>query len=157
MTIIRKNNLINLDEGRTYIEVKKNKNTIPMCISLDGVRGSNVGRFMHDPYFKVYDSYVDKKATRCLRVHFKDATYTIHKHPEDGVPHWDNFNVKMLMQLCELLDSPFKNQNNTVWEEMLKDLGIMLGKYIYIPRPDYLNIENDKEAKRDNKSWIEDY
>ena len=63
----------------------------------------------------------------------------------------------MLAQLCELLDSPFKNQNNTVWEEMLKDLGIMLGKYIYISRPDYLNIEYDKDAKRDNKSWIEDY
>ena len=43
------------------------------------------------------------------------------------------------------------------WEEMLKDLGIMFGKYIYIPRPDYLNIEYDKDAKRDNKSWIEDY
>lgn len=83
------------------------------------------------PYFKIYNSIGELKATKCARIRFDIPKYETHK--EQGKRLW-KLTKSEIRELMEFFNSGYKKENYTYWdrckwmwnEEIFSNMGIRL-------------------------------
>ena len=128
-------------DDATVYKGKYKKNNY--CIFSDAQPGRN---FDTDPYFKVYNSSEQNKATEVLRISLKDGRAVYHKNRDKDAGKKDMRYTKELAQfLTDAMDQPHcSNGVNdpsaiTVYDALYYFIAdVCDGKYIKYPVPNFL-------------------
>lgn len=106
------------------------------------------------PYFKVYNSLSQTKATKCARIRFDIPKYEIHKATSKGSWELNTSEIKELMQFFNTKYNGFEYTNwdrcKWIWnDEIYSNMGVMLESFDYFSGK--CDIDMDREK---NKNYL---